>query len=68
MTITDGLDLVEDVKAESARLIALLHAHGIDWRPPAESLLAASRTELSRRSADEKIALFRRLFRGRTDV
>ncbi|MCZ3115108.1 hypothetical protein NYZ21_21960, partial [Acinetobacter baumannii] len=44
----------------------MLESHGIEWRarqqptpPPVES---------SRLSTDEKVALFRRLFRGRTDV
>jgi superfamily II DNA or RNA helicase len=66
------------LQAENARLVALLESHGIAWRPspatasrptlrtpvPAPSL-QARRTALS--TAD-KVALFRRLFRGRTDV
>jgi len=50
------------LRAEHARLIAVLESHGIDWRhppPPPES---------SNLSTAEKVALFRRLFRGRTDV
>lgn len=59
-------DALGALRAENSRLIALLETHGIDWRarqqpfpPPVES---------SRLSTDEKVALFRRLFRGRTDV
>ena len=61
-----------------ARLIALLEQHGIDWRLPtqaADSEQAAQPAHLSlqqpeplRLSTPEKVALFRRLFRGRTDV
>ena len=54
------------LRAENSRLIALLESHGIEWRtrqqpspPPVES---------ARRSTDEEVALFRRLFRGRTDA
>jgi hypothetical protein len=53
-----------DLRAENARLVALLVSHGIEWRksdevdvPPAASAL----------STDQKVTLFRRLFRGRTD-
>jgi hypothetical protein len=54
------------LRAENARLIKLLESHGIDWRvAPSPS---PPPTEPSRRSNDEKISLFRRLFRGRSDV
>ncbi|MHB0916323.1 MAG: TOTE conflict system archaeo-eukaryotic primase domain-containing protein [Thiobacillus sp.] len=56
------------LKAENARLIALLEANGIQWRAPLEPVPPASTPEPSRLSTDEKVALFRRLFRGRTDV
>ncbi len=56
------------LKAENARLIALLDANGIQWRAPLEPVPPASTPEPSRLSTDEKVALFRRLFRGRTDV
>lgn len=56
-----------ELKAENARLIALLDANGIQWRmQQPERSSPASAT--SRLSTDEKVALFRRLFRGRTDV
>lgn len=58
-----------ELKAENARLIALLEANGIQWRmrQPERSSPALT-PESSRLSTDEKVALFRRLFRGRTDV
>jgi hypothetical protein len=61
-------DPSSELKAENARLIALLEARGIQWRAPLEPVSPASRPEPSRISTDEKVALFRRLFRGRTDV
>lgn len=58
------------LRAENARFIALLQAHGIEWRlsdpPPAQPPIPES--EPSRLTTEEKVALFRRLFRGRTDV
>ena len=59
---------VATLQAENARLIALLEAHGIEWRPPQPTVLVAREPESSRLSTAEKVALFRRLFRGRTDV
>ena len=59
------------LQAENARLIALLEKHGIEWRPPQPIVLVEARApepEVSRLSTDQKVALFRRLFRGRTDV
>ena len=61
-------DSSSELKAENARLIALLEANGIQWRAPLEPVPPATTPELSRLSTDEKVALFRRLFRGRTDV
>ena len=58
-----------ELKAENARLIALLDANGIQWRmQQPERSSPAPTPESSRFSTDEKVALFRRLFRGRTDV
>ncbi len=56
------------LQAENARLIALLEAHGIEWRLPQPTAATAQELEPSRFSTAEKVALFRRLFRGRTDV
>ncbi|MHB8551746.1 MAG: TOTE conflict system archaeo-eukaryotic primase domain-containing protein, partial [Acidiferrobacterales bacterium] len=59
------------VHKENARLIALLEAHGIEWRLVPESEVdqpSPLEPESTRLSTDDKIALFRRLFRGRTDV
>ncbi|CAI2051663.1 Hef nuclease [Serratia fonticola] len=58
-------DELSALRAENARLISLLESNGIEWRlslPPKTSMLKLSL------SPNEKIALFRRLFRGRKDV
>ncbi|TAN53036.1 MAG: DEAD/DEAH box helicase [Methylococcaceae bacterium] len=55
--------------AENTRLIALLEAHGIPWRlPPAPEPVMARKAVTAKLDTDQKIALFRRLFRGRADV
>lgn len=69
---------VAALQTENARLAALLDAHGIEWRllpslasqlvpalPPCKQDPESPRSSLS---TVEKVALFRRLFRGRTDV
>lgn len=61
-------DELNRLRAENTRLVALLDAHGIDWRAPAQAPQSAAPPDLSRLTTDEKVALFRRLFRGRTDV
>ncbi len=61
-------DFQSALQAENARLISLLESHGIEWRLPPEPMAHVSEPESSRFSTAEKIALFRRLFRGRTDV
>ena len=62
-------DPLDASRAENARLVALLEAHGIEWRLPSEPApLDTMASEPSRFSTAEKVALFRRLFRGRTDV
>jgi superfamily II DNA or RNA helicase len=58
-------ELLAKLQAENARLVSLLEARGIDWRAPAA--LAAT-FESAKLSTGDKVALFRRLFRGRTDV
>ncbi len=56
------------LRAENNRLIALLESHGIDWRSAQPAALEVCDPESSRLSTAEKVALFRHLFRGRTDV
>ena len=52
------------MRTENARLISLLDAHDIAWREPAQTVPQTA----SPLATDEKVALFGRLFRGRTDV
>lgn len=56
--------------AENARLIALLEKHGISHsiEPPLPAPPDTPPRTNSNLSTEQKIALFRRLFRGRTDV
>ena len=61
-------DALTVLQAENARLIRLLESHGIEWRLPPQTAPVAHEPELSRLSTAEKVTLFRRLFRGRTDV
>jgi len=62
-------DSLAALRAENARLEALLETHGIQWRlPPASAMADSLEVERSRFSTEEKVALFRRLFCGRTDV
>jgi len=57
------------LRTENAHLIALLESHGILWQlPPVHPAAPVIAVEHSRMSTVEKVALFRRLFRGRTDV
>ncbi|MFA6921832.1 MAG: DNA primase small subunit domain-containing protein, partial [Gallionella sp.] len=60
-----------DLRAENARLIAILETHGIAWKKPVDPVrvqLPSKESEPSKLSTGEKVALFMRLFRGRTDV
>jgi superfamily II DNA or RNA helicase len=61
----EGDEELARLRAENARLAGLLDAHRIAWRFPAPAAAPASATPLS---TQEKVALFRRLFRGRTNV
>jgi len=61
-----GRDELTALRAENSRLIALLESHGIEWH--ARHQPSPLPVEPSRLSTDEKVSLFRRLFRGRTDV
>ncbi len=66
------VDALTALQMENARLIALLEAHCIPWRvpptpplPPPQPVQEPEQTILT---PPKKVALFRRLFRGRTDV
>lgn len=65
-------DLLAQLQAENARLIALLESNGIEWRVPVVGAKQASGPVIQsvalRLDTDEKLELFRRLFRGRADV
>ena len=58
-------ELLAKLQAENARLISLLDARGIEWRPSAS---APPAFEPSKLSTGDKVALFRHLFRGRADI
>ena len=58
-----GNDEITALRAENARLISLLEAHGIESRaPPEPPPLALTEPGPSRLTSAEKVALFRRLF------
>jgi len=69
MGSTTKPDSLVELRAENARLIALLEAHGIAWRlSPEPPPIVSPEPESSTLTTSEKVALFRRLFRGRSDV
>ena len=61
-------DRLAALQAENERLAALLDSHGIQWRQPPLPQPGVREPESTNLSTDEKVALFRRLFRGRVDV
>jgi hypothetical protein len=61
-------DRLAALQAENERLAALLDSHGIHWRQPSSPQPGVREPESTNLSTDEKVALFRRLFRGRVDV
>ena len=61
-------DELASLRAENARLAALLEAHGVDWRLPPPPTMPSFAADAPRLSTHDKVALFRRLFRGRQDV
>jgi len=66
-------DQLAALHAENARLVRLLEDHEIEWRlplepTPAEPAPLVPKPEPPCLSTAEKVALFRRLFRGRNDV
>jgi len=54
------------LRAENARLVGLLVAHGVEWR--LSSATVGEAVADANLSTAQKVALFRRLFRGRFDV
>lgn len=62
----------EKLRIENARLIALLEKHSIDYKLSAfndeKNIIKIPIKQSKLFSTDEKIAIFRRLFRGRTDA
>ena len=48
----------QDLRAENARLVALLESHGIEWRKTATVDVQPTPSALN---TDQKVALFRRL-------
>jgi superfamily II DNA or RNA helicase len=61
-------DRLAALQAENDRLAALLDSHGIPWRQSVLPQPAVREPESTSLSTEEKVALFRRLFRGRVDV
>ena len=69
MSETDTQEL-DRLRCENARLIGLLKAHGIAWQPeaPAAVAIADGLSGHQPLSTQQKLTLFRGLFRGRDDV
>lgn len=64
---------LEKLRIENARLIKLLEYHGIDWQLPEKVAVEPEpirfvEAEPSFISTAEKLNIFRKLFRGRTDI
>jgi hypothetical protein len=65
---------LDSLREENSRLKSLLDTHGIDWQAPPIQHEQKPTVEIPKASSPsgmsppEKIALFRRLFRGRQDV
>ena len=64
---------LDQLRRENARLIALLEAHGVAWRssgpaPTEPAPISVHPSAHAPLSPEEKVALFRRLFRGRDNV
>jgi len=60
-----NIDELAQLRAENARLKRILEFHQITWHESATRHIEASASSLT---VNEKIALFRRLFRGHSDV
>ncbi len=64
---------IEELRVENTRLIQLLEHHGIDWRLQEKIEVEPEpirfiEVEPSLISTVEKVKIFRKLFRGRTDI
>ena len=64
---------LDQLRRENARLIALLEDHGVAWRssgpaPTEPAPISVHPSAHAPLSPEEKVALFRRLFRGRDNV
>ena len=70
MSRSAELNEIKQLREENARLKALLTRHGIVWEEKADVKAKTKKraTTDSQLLPSEKITLFRRLFRGRTDV
>jgi superfamily II DNA or RNA helicase len=68
--MADHLDELPRLREENERLKALLDRHGIDWggETPSMHPTEATRSVASAFTTEEKVALFRDLFQGRTEV
>lgn len=66
-----GSDSLAQLQAENARLVALLESHHIEWRQKevlSPILLSVTEVPAQYLRTQDKLELFKRLFRGRTDV
>jgi len=61
-------DELQFLRTENARLIALLERHSIEWRLPPQTEAPVLEIDSNTLTTEEKVMLFRRLFRGREDV
>lgn len=64
---------LEALRAENKRLIELLEIHGVDWKFPNKTEIEPEpirfiEAEHSPIGTAEKVNIFRKLFRGRTDI
>jgi len=70
MSLSAELNEIKKLREENARLRALLIRHGIVWEEKADVKAKTKKPAMSDSQLlpSKKITLFRRLFRGRTDV
>ncbi len=67
-TMAEDQDELTKLRTENDRLITLLKVHGIEWRVAQPTLTRTLEYETSQFTAEKKISIFRRLFRGRADA